>query len=76
MQCCQQAWLWVGPVELDFDNSSPGDSVFMTHTVHLITFLDELGVECGDDELCTVFLGVGLLGQHMGHCGAVLQWQV
>ena len=59
-----------------FDSSSPGDSVLMTHTVHLITFLDELGVECGNDELCTVLLGVGLLGQHVSHCGAVLQGEV
>ena len=66
----------MGPVELAFDSSSPGNSVLMTHAVHLIAFLNELGVECGDDELCTVLLGVGLLGQHVGHCGAVLQWQV
>lgn len=76
MQCCQKVWLWVGPVQLSLDSGSPGNSVLMTHAVHLVAYFNELAVECGDDELCTIPLGVGLLGQHMSHCGAVLQWQV
>lgn len=76
MQCCQKVWLWVGPVQLSLDSGSPGNSVLMTHAVHLVAYFNELAVECGDDELCTIPLGVGLLGQHMSHRGAVLQWQV
>ena len=66
----------VEPEQPKLDNSSPGNAVLMTHAVHLVALLNELGVKCGDDELCTVLLGVGLLGQHMGHCGAGLQRQV